>query len=163
MLSLSITNFPVCKLVQATRSSPPNFRLLVVRAPHLHLRTLALRDPPWLTLIMSFTQFTVGGLSPLSPSTKTDVKGTQWVTLESRGDWSIHPEAISSTQPQLWADEWDIDECKPKILDWTEFADWYDRSYHWRGWIPEKALGNSIIPLPNKKMAPYDPAKEPLL
>ena len=108
---------------------------------------------------MSFTQFTVGGLSPLSPSTKTDAKGTQWVTLESRGDWSIHPEAISSTQPQLRADEWDIDECKPKILDWTEFADWYDRSYHWRGWIPEKALGNSIIPLPNKKMAPYDPAK----
>lgn len=43
---------------------------------------------------------------------------------------------------------WDLDHSHPSGLDWGQEVDWYERVFHWRGWIPKDGLGGSIIPDP---------------
>ena len=82
-----------------------------------------------------------------------------WISLDKPLVWRVPARASKETLPLSRLDDWDLEEGRPRIINWSEQADWYDRQLHWRGWIPEGIIGSPIVPKPVKKLLPYDPAK----
>jgi hypothetical protein len=111
-----------------------------------------LRVPPWQMSNMSstFDQFSQG-LHSISPST-ISMEGVQWVCLDGPCDGRISPLAAKNMLALARLDDWDFDEGKPRIINWSATADWYKWSRHWRGWIPRGVMGGTIIPKPSKSM-----------
>lgn len=134
-------------------------QLSVLQASCLQSWITALRDPPWQLLEMSLSQFLKGGFTPLVPSTFWDTGEVQWVSMNGPSYDSIPISATKHIQPLLWTDKWDLEEGKPKVIDWSIQADWYERNLHWRGWISKDTMGSSLIPRPLKKILLYDPVK----
>ena len=65
--------------------------------------------------------------------------------------------ALTHLLPLARIGEWDEKQGCPRWIDWATTADWYDREVHWRGWIPENAMGTNIIPRPSITGIPRDP------
>lgn len=101
-----------------------------------------------------FGQFS-RGVHFISPST-ISVEGVQWVCLDGPCDGRISPSAAKNMLALARLDDWDLDEGKPRIIDWSAMPDWYERGLHWRGWIPRGAMGGSIIPRPSKSILRHD-------
>ena len=113
--------------------------------------------PPWhMSSISTFSQYSQSDSNPISPSA-TFVKGLQWVTLDVPIAGHVPPSAKFNTLPERRLNNWDFNLGCPHPIDWTSFADWYQRGVHWRGWIPEGAIGGSIIPKPSMEIPPRDP------
>ena len=107
-------------------------QLSVLQASCLQSWITALRDPPWQLLEMSLSQFLKGGFTPLVPSTFWDTGEVQWVSMNGPSYDSIPISATKHIQPLLWTDKWNLEEGKPKVIDWSIQADWYERNLHWR-------------------------------
>ena len=99
--------------------------------------------------------------SPLNPHT-TFVEGLQWISLDGPIAGLVSPNAKFNNLPLKRLDDWDLDLGCPRVVDWAVFADWYERKFHWRGWIPTGAIGGDIIPRPSASMLPRDPMLKPL-
>lgn len=109
----------------------------------------------------TFSQYSRSDSNPISPST-TFVEGLQWVTLDGSITSRISPNAKFNTLPERRLNNWDFNLGCPHPIDWSSFADWYERGVHWRGWIPEGAIGGGIIPRPSMEILPRDPMLRPL-
>ena len=108
---------------------------------------------------MSFSQFTLAGITPLVSSLEKDESRMIWISLDKPLVWCIQAQASKETWPLSRLDNWDLEGGQPHIINWSEQADWYDRQLHWRGWIPEGIIGSPIVLKPVKKLLPYNLAK----
>lgn len=94
-----------------------------------------------------FSQFAHGSLKPSSAY----IEDLFWICLDGSVREGVSRHAQRSLLPLQRAILWNLENCRPANIDWGREADWYERDYHWRGWIPRDALGNGIIPNPQDR------------
>lgn len=94
----------------------------------------------WLSIDM--TPFNSGlywrGERPIRASTAV-IDGQRFVSLGVATQGSVPPRAWEFKEPLHRQASFSITGV-PKAIDWAAFADWFDLSVHWRGYIPEDAL-----------------------